>query len=549
MRRSRFLIGLIIMVFLLSACSSGKSSTSSESTGTKTSETSSEPVYGGTLVRAAIYGDPQNLDPMLRTHGTNTSMVTWNIFEPLIRYDAAKGDFVAANAEKWEVSSDGTVYSFTLKKGVKFHNGREVKAEDFKYTMERVLNPKSASPNAGSLLAIVGSQEFMSGAAKEVSGIKVVDDYNLEITISKPDNTFLNNMSLPFTAAVPKEVVEEKGDKFGQEPVGAGPFKFSSWIRDSEIVLEGYEDYHAGKPYLEKVVYKIMGDQSARDNSFASKQLDMMLLGDAQYQRYKSDPTYKDLIVEVPELFTRNLKFNLEKEGPWQDVLVRQAINYAIDRETIIKTVLQDKAYSAEGALPASIKGYNENVPSYEYDPEKAKELLKEAGYEDGFTLPILTTSHPAFGLPAVEALSGFLGEVGIKVETEQVDFATLTDRLNNGDYTTAMSSNGGYTHPVEFLARYFHSKNKGASGNTSNYENPEVDVVLDKALQTTDDQEMISLAREAEEIVMKDAPWWFFNYNKAVIVHQPWVKGLEPVPTDIDYQDLTKVWIDESLK
>jgi peptide/nickel transport system substrate-binding protein len=111
------------------------------------------------------------------------------------------------------------------------------------------------------------------------------------------------------------------------------------------------------------------------------------------------------------------------------------------------------------------------------------------------------------------------------------------------------MSSNGGYTHPVEFLARYFHSKNKGASGNTSNYENPEVDVVLDKALQTTDDQEMISLAREAEEIVMKDAPWWFFNYNKAVIVHQPWVKGLEPVPTDIDYQDLTKVWIDESLK
>jgi peptide/nickel transport system substrate-binding protein len=274
-----------------------------------------------------------------------------------------------------------------------------------------------------------------------------------------------------------------------------------------------------------------------------------MLLGDAQFQRYKSDPTYKDLIVEVPELFTRNLKFNLEKEGPWQDVLVRQAINHAIDRETIIKTVLQDKAYSAEGALPASIKGYNENVTSYEYDPEMAKELLKEAGYEDGFTLPILTTSHPAFGLPAVEALSGFLGEVGIKVETEQVDFATLTDRLNNGDYTTAMSSNGGYTHPVEFLARYFHSKNKGASGNTSNYENPEVDVVLDKALQTTDDQEMISLAREAEEIVMKDAPWWFFNYNKAVIVHQPWVKGLEPVPTDIDFQDLTKVWIDESLK
>lgn len=542
----QIIFGIIVMILVLSACSGGGSEGAS---GENSADKNSEPVRGGTLVRAAIYGDPQNLDPMVRSHGTSTSMVTWNIFEPLVRYDAVKGEFKPANAESWEISPDGLVYSFTLKKGVKFHNGREVTADDFKYSIERVLDPKNASPNSGSLMGIAGSQEFVDGKSDEVSGIKVVDPNHLEITLAKPDNTYLSTFSMPYTAAVPKEAVEEKGDKFGQEPVGAGPFKFSSWIRDSEIVLEGNKEYHAGGPYLEKVVYKIMTDQTARDNSFASKQLDMMVLGDAQYTRYKSDPAFKEQIVEVPELFTRNLKFNLKKEGPWQDVRVRQAINYAIDRETIIKTVIQDKAYPAVGVLPSSIQGYDENVTSYKYDPEKAKALLEEAGYADGFTLNILTTSHPAFGLPAVEALSGYLEEVGIKVETEQVDFATMTDRLNSGDYMTAMSSNGGWTHPVEFLTRYFHTKNSGASGNTSYYENKEVDALLDQASQTTDETEMISLVQDAQELVMKDAPWWFFNYNKAVIVHQPWVKGLEPVPTDIDFQDLTKVWIDESAK
>lgn len=548
MKRNNFrlLIFSILMVLFLSACTDESNPTSS----TEDDATSSnEPTPGGTLVRAAIYGDPQNLDPMARSHGTSTSMVTWNIFEPLVRYDAVAGEFKEGNASEWEISSDGLTYSFTLNPDVTFHNGRVVTAEDFKYSMERVMNPKNASPNAGNLQAIKGSKEFMSGDATEVTGIKVMDDTHIEISLDKPDNTFLSVLSLPFTAAVPKEVVEEKGDKFGEEPVGAGPFKFSSWVRGSEIVLEKNADYFAGAPYLDKVVYKVMEDQTARDNSFASRQLDMMVLGDAQYARYKNDPTYGELIVEVPELFTRNLKFNLEKDGPWQDVRVRQAINYAIDRDTIIQTVIQGKAYPAVGVLPSSIQGYNDKVTTYSYDPEKAKSLLEEAGYEDGFTLNILTTSHPAFGLPAVEALSGYLEEVGITVKTEQVDFAAMTDRLNNGDFETAMSSNGGMTHPVEFLSRYFHSKNAGASGNTSHYTNEKVDELLDKASQTTDESEMIALAQEAEEMIVKDAPWWFFNYNKAVIVHQPWVKGLQEMPTDIDYQDLTKVWIDESLK
>lgn len=551
LRKLSILLLFSIITLVLAACSGGETGSSSESsnTGSSDSTSSGEPQSGGTLTRALIYGDPQNLDPIARSHGTTTSMITWNIFEPLVRYDAEKGEYTPGNAESWEINEDGTVYTFKLKPGVKFHNGREVKAEDFKYSLERLVDPKNASPNAGNLQIVVGYDEFTSGAASEFSGVKVIDDYTLEITLSTPNNTFLSIMSLPYTAAVPKEVVEELGDEFGSKPVGAGPFKFSSWVRDSEVVLEKFDDYYAGAPYLDKVVYKILTDQAARDTAFSSEQIDMMVLGDAQYAQYKNNPQFADYVIEVPELFIRNLRFNLQKEGPWQDVRVRQAINYAIDRETIIATVLGGKAYPAKGVLPTSIKGYNEDGFSYPYDPEKAKELLKEAGYEDGFTLPILTTSHSAFGVPAVEAMSGYLEAVGIKIDIEQVDMASLSDRGSSGDFETIMYSNGGMTSPVEFISKYFHSENFGATGNIGYYKNDEVDALLDKALATTDEQEMIELSQQAESIIVEDAPMWFFNYNKAVIVHQPWVKGLQAVPTDIDYQDLRKVWIDETAK
>lgn len=541
-------LAILMVALLISVVLAACNDSDEQEQGTQSDNGSGEPQAGGTLVRALIYGDPQNLDPVMLSHGTTTSMVTWNIFEPLIRYDAVKGEMVPANAEKWEISDDGTTYTFHLKKGVKFHNGREVKAEDFKYSFERLANPKTASPNGGSLQSVVGYQEFLDGAA-DFSGIKVVDEYTLQLTIQKPDSTFLTTLSLPYFSAMPKEVIEEKGDQFGAEPIGAGPFKFKSWTRDSEIVLEANKDYHAGAPYLNEVVYKILTDQAARDSSFLSGQIDMMVLGEAQYAQFLNNADYKDNLVEVPELYIRNLRYNLNAEGPWQDVRVRQAISHAIDSATIINSVLGGKAYPATGPLPSSIKGYNENLKGYEYDPEKAKALLKEAGYENGFTLPILASSHSAFGVPAVEAMIGYLEEVGIKVEIEQADLVTVLDRMANGDFDTAMMSNGGWTDAVNFLSIYFHSKNGGSNGNAGYYSNPEVDKLLDQALASTDDNEIIELVQKAEEIIVSEAPMWFFNYNKAVLVTQPWVKGLEPVPTDIDYQDLTKVWIDESAK
>lgn len=554
---SRFIgIAMMSTALLLSGC--GKTEQASQAPPPSQSEpggtqspaaASGEPVRGGTLTRAAIYGDPQNLDPIIRSHSTSVSMITWNIFEPLIRYDAVKGEFVPANAESWEISEDGKTYTFHLRKGVRFHNGREVVAGDFKYSLERLLNPANASPNAMSMASVLGAEEFIKGTGKDVPGIKVIDDSTLQFTLKGPDNTFLGVLSLPYTSAVPKEAVDEKGAKFGEEPVGAGPFKLTKWVRDSEVELTAFDDYYNGRPYLDKVVYKIMTDQSARDNAFASKQLDMMVLGDAQYGRLKNDPAMKDNLVEVAELFTRNMKFNFKKDGPWQDVRVRQAINYAIDRDTIIKTVLQDKAYPTVGILPTSILGFNDKVTTYRYDPAQAKQLLADAGYANGFSVKILTTNHPAFGLPAVEAIAGYLKEVGITLVPEQVDFATATDRMNAGDFELAITSNGGWTNPVEYLSKYFHSRNAGASGNVGSYKNEKVDALLDQAITKTDQTEMIKLAQEAEDLVMKDAPWWPFNYNKAVIAHQPWVKGLQPVPTDIDYQDLTKVWIDPSLK
>lgn len=548
MRFLRSVAALSLAAALLTGCggssaSSGTAGTS-PSTGSSSSTTvSTEPEYGGVLVRPLIYGDPQNLDPIVKTHATGVSMVTMNIFTGLVGLDAEKGEIIPKIAKEWEVSADSLTYTFHLNSGVKFHNGREVTAADFKYSLERLADPKSASPNAAMVKDIVGVEAFNSGAAEEISGIAVVDDATLKITLSKVNATFLLNLATPPTAVVPKEEVEKLGDAFGSKPVGAGPFKLAEWVRDSEIKLVRFDDYFEGKPYLDGVTYRIMLEQATRENEFEAKKLDLLLVGDAQYPKYKNHPVYKQYLIEVPELFTRHIAFNTTRK-PFDDPRVRQAFNYAIDRAAVVKAVLQDKAYPAQGIFPPTISAYNSAVKGYEFNPEKAKQLLAEAGYPDGFEADIVTTNHSAIGLRSVEAAMGYLEKVGIRLKPRLVDPGAVTDINKSGDFDMLISSSGGTPSPAFYLFRPFHSANHGVAGNAARYTNAEVDELIDEAMATLDEAKQKELLQKAEQLILADAPWWFYNYNKAVMVHQSWVHGLRPIPTDIDYQPMEKVWM-----
>ncbi|MBS3787623.1 ABC transporter substrate-binding protein [Candidatus Bipolaricaulota bacterium] len=503
-----------------------------------------EPKQGGTLNVAISYGDPSTLDPHLSSSITSNQVIE-QIFDGLIAIEPGTLEIKPEVAKNWIASADGKTYWFKLRKGVKFHNGTELTASDFKYSAERIGDPDFASPEIDLIVLMKGAREYMDGEAEEISGITVIDKYTLKIELTEFSPAFLYGLCT--LDIVPKEVAEEKGEDFTNNPIGSGPFKFEKWRRGSEIQLSAFEDYYAGRPYLDKLNFKVMIEPGARQAAFDSKGVDFMIADGPMYEKYKKMPKSKVKLLTCAEFFTRNMIFNLDHE-PLSNKKVRQAINYAIDSKAIIDNVLRGKAIPAVGWLPSSSPAFNEDLKGYPYDPEKAKQLMKEAGYEDGVTITVMARKGGggAWGTRAVEAAMPYLKEIGVKVNMQVRESGTANTKAGQGDFKAYMYSQGGYVSPFRYLNTYFHSETERIAGNYWNYSNPEVDKLLDKAQQTTDYNERMEILGEVDAIITEDAPSWFYNYNKAVAVVQPWVHGLKANPRDNAYHDYDKVWIEK---
>ncbi len=504
-----------------------------------------EPVYGGTLTRVTLLGDPDNLDPIVLM-STNTRMVTSTIFDSLLYLNAEEGKAEPGIAEEFDV--DGLVYTFKIREGVKFHNGREVTAEDIKYSLERLANPANASPNMGMLKDVLGYQDLQEGKADGLEGIEILGSHSVRITLDNPNTQFLFDLAHQATSIVPKEEVERTDRSFSDNPVGTGPFKFKSWVQDNNVTLDANPDYFRGRPYLDELVFRVIKEASTREAEFDSGKLDMFVVLDTQYQKYKNHPVHAANLVEVPELFTRHWGFHNQK-APFDDVRVRQALNYAIDKEAIINVVQGGKAFPAVGYLPTSNAGFDPALKGYEYNPEKAKQLMTDAGYPDGFHFNLITTEFAGYGVPVLEAVIGYFNEIGVTFDTEVMTSGALSSTAFDGDYEVYTYSQGGWISPVMYLRHAFHSSNWGNPGNRTRYKNDKVDQLLDEALATDDFDKMIRLVREADKLILEDAPMIFLNYNKAVMASQPWVRGVRPIPTDIDLQPMHLIWIDPSAK
>jgi peptide/nickel transport system substrate-binding protein len=502
---------------------------------------------GGTFNFVLPYGgDVLTLDPH-KTPNTNDWIVTININRSLYNWDDANNRPKLELGEKVDVSPDGLVYKIALRKNVQFHNGRQMKVDDIIWSYERIMNAKTASPSARFVRVIKGAKEYEEGKATRIAGLRKIDDFTLEIAMERPVDPAYT-LYEGGTAILPKEEVEKKGDTFGSEPVGLGPFKFVRWVKGSEVVVAKNSDYYEkGKPYLDKVVYKIMPEGAARDVAFRAKELDATVVGSAQYPVYKADPQISKNMVEVAELFTRIIGFNPNYE-PFKNKQVRQAFNYAIDSKLIINRLLKDKAYAAVGYLPSTSPAFDPKAKGYEYNLEKAKELMKQAGYEKGFTFECLGTSNESWGVPVIEAIMPFLRQINVTVKPQQLEGAALAPRMQKLDYQAFIwsLSSGAGGDSLQALAR-FESTNPPTAGNTIAYNNPEFDKLLDAARKERDLNKRNDILRKADGLFRDDAPVWFFNYNKAVIAHQPWVHGIQPVAIEMMYQDLTDLWIDDS--
>ncbi|CAN5871201.1 ABC transporter substrate-binding protein [soil metagenome] len=509
--------------------------------GMATAQAQETPRKGGTIRMTAPYAASfGSLDPHT-TPRAQDDIVNKTMQRTLYNWDSKDNKLVLELAKSVTPSADGLTYTYKLRDDAYFHNGRKMTADDLIWSYTRIMDGTKGYPGARYIRIIKGAVDVEKSQAKEISGLKKIDDFTLEMTLTdkvEPGYYLFGGT----TAILPKEEVE-KGN-FGANPVGLGPFKFKEHIPGSRVVVERFDKfYKPGQPYADKVEVLIMAEAAARDVAFRNKEIDTSILGPAQYVAYREDPQLKGGILEVAEMFTRAVTFNHD-DKLFKDKRVRQAFNHAIDTDLIIKRLVKDKAYRAVSWLPLSSPSFDKNVKPYAFDPEKAKKLLAEAGYPNGFEFELTTSQNESWGLPIVEAIIPMLARVGIKLKPKLVEVTVLSDVLMKGEHQALISSS--LTGPDSLATlQCFYSKTPRTACHYTNYSNPAFDKLYDDAAASLDPAKRVDLLRQANNLLYEDAPVWFFNYNKAVLAYQPWIHGLQANPTEITHQYPEDIWVD----
>jgi oligopeptide transport system substrate-binding protein len=504
----------------------------------------SVPTSGGTY-HQALWQEPLTLDPALFTDIYTTS-VALQIFDGLVQLDANL-NVVPSIAKSWEASRDGLVWTFYLRQGVKFHNGREVHADDFVYTFTRILDPRTASPRAWLFERVQGAAKFRAGAAERVEGLQALDAYTLQITLSQPYAPFITLLGMVQAQVVPREEVQRLGADFGRRPVGAGPFRFVNWMAGEEITLEANEAYFEGRPFLDRLYYRIMNNYQSILTEFekgALEDVDLTLTS-PEGTPLSSDARYR--FVRKPLLTTTFLCINT-RHGPLSKREVRQAINYAINREAMISTIRQNRYVQARGILPLGMPGYNPDLTGYAYDLSRARQLLAKAGYPEGKDLPPLelwTSSKSTAVLQEHEAIQRDLERVGIWVELFTAENWTQYKTEILGKRPGAMyryTWHADFPDPDDFLFSLFNAQ---SPTNYTNYSNPAVDYLFEQARSEGDYLKRIALYRQAEALIMEDAPVVNLMYYTGEYLFQPYVQGIDLNALGARYIPMKKIWLD----
>ncbi|MBN9070340.1 MAG: ABC transporter substrate-binding protein [Rhizobiales bacterium] len=379
---------------------------------------------GGEIV-ITYKDDVATLDPAIGYDWQNWSMIK-SLFDGLMDYKPGTTELVPDLAESYEISPDGQTFTFKLRPGVKFHNGREMTAEDVKYSIDRVVNPVTQSPGQGFFASIKGYDEAAAGKSDGLSGITVVDPLTIKFELTRPDATFLHVMAINFSHVVPKEEVEKYGADFGKHPVGTGAYKLAEWTLGQRVVFEKNPDHwHKGLPYLDKITFEIGQEPIVALLRLQKGEIDVP--GDgippAKFQEVMNDPEQKARVVEGGQLHTGYVTMNVNIP-PFDNVKVRQAVNMAINKERIVQ-LINNRAVPANQPLPPSMPGYVKDYKGYPFDPAKAKELLAEAGQPDGFSTDLYvmnTDPNPRIA----QGIQQDLAAIGIKANIQALAQANV---------------------------------------------------------------------------------------------------------------------------
>jgi oligopeptide transport system substrate-binding protein len=526
-QRTRLLLALTILL----QCHCGKKQSEDHALHPK------QPRAGGRLRLAAQ--SPSSLDP-IRSQSYWESEIVLQLFDGLVRLDPSL-NIVPAIAQDWSISPDGRVYQFDLRKGVRFHNGREVAAEDFVYSFSRLLDPKEESQDSHPYLRIRGASDLRQGKTSVVSGLRAIDQYHFQIILEHPYAPFLRLLALQPASVVPQEEFAP-GKNFSQKPVGTGPFRLDSWASKSKIQLKANPDYFGGKPFLDELQIRTFAALSAKESyqEFLEGKLDLSFVPTERSLEAKNNPNW--IYVSRPVL--RFLYLGLNMNDPlMQNPDVRKAIYHAINKK---EAVGQDLDYEVTHAiLPFSLLGSKYSKQSDPYDPEVARQALKQLKLKRGKNVP-LQLWHAYVSDSRTRLLSQISSElnaVGFDVELRLVSSMNelLTRIYSRQTQLFLLGEQIDFPDPDALFDRLFNSK---SHGNPFGYHNPAVDRLLMEAQETLDDEQRARLYGEIEQMILADHAILPLACVKYSYVHSRRFRDLDVSVLGFQYLPFRQVWV-----
>ena len=450
--------------------------------------------------------EPKSLDPHAVT-AVNDFRILVNVYDGLTRYKDGTLEVEASLAESWDISDDGKTYTFKLRSGVAFHDGTPFNAEAVKFNFDRMLKEDHPYHDTGPF-----PLSFFFSSVEEVTA---VDDMTVEFKLSESYAPFLSNLAYPTGLIVSPAAVQEHGKDFGRNPSGTGAYKFEAWEANARVVVTRNEDYWDGAPPMEAVIYRPVTDTNTRIAEMLSGGLDVMVeVPPDSLKQFRDDEAFQVYEQAGPHVWFLILN---AKEGPFADKKVRQAANYAINKSALVDNILQGTAEIAAGPTPPAFAwAYNEGLEPYPYDPEKAKALLEEAGY-DGEELTFYVTEGGSGMLDPVAmgtAIQADLQAVGMPTKIETYEWNTFLGKVNPGlEGKADMAEMAWMTNDPDtlpFLALRSEAFPDKGGFNSGYYSNEKVDELLNEARAATDQAKRAELYKEMQEIVQEDAPWVF---------------------------------------
>ncbi len=507
--------------------------------GTSGSDTSGDEDASGRLRLAG--SDPVTMDPHIAGDSGSAEFIV-EIFSGLVTI-SPELNIELDLAESFEVSGDGLVYTFTLRDDIFFHQGRRVTADDVRWSLERAASRELASPTALAYLGdILGVRERFYEGAEGISGIEVIDDRTIQFTIDEPKPYFLAKLSYPTAFIVDRQQVEANPRGWTRRPNGTGPYRLQEWRLGQRIVLKANSEYHLGTPVTEEVLYELSGGSTL--TRFENGELDVAFISVNDIDRARDPESDIGPLYQVFPQFTISYLALNTNVPPFDDVNVRQALGFSIDRSLIAEVTFNNMLAPATGILMPQLPGYTPGDKTFAFDPDEARRLLAASKYGSAENLPEIVLTEVGGGAEGRIDTQAFIQqwreELGIEVRIEQTDFATILARQDEG---SLQMFNAGwimdYPDPEDILDLKFHSE---SALNDVNYSNAGVDAILEEARVEQDSGRRLELYQEAERLIIEDAAWLPLYFSQAHVVINADVEGWFEPPMVIPRLRFVKV-------